>query len=100
MLHNNIDNNKCAEKAATLLNSAPILKVCASGNACHVSIFGWVIKFDCSALSPTSSTQQSNSNDVGNGNSNEVGDNKEGNEEGSYGNGDGNKGGGQATVTT
>ncbi len=100
MLRNNIDINKCAEKATTLLISAPILKVRASGNACQVAICGWAIEFDCSAWLPTSLTQQSNSNDVGNGNGNEVVGNKEGDGEGSNCSGDGDKGGGQATVTT
>ena len=78
MSRNDIDINKRTEKATTLLISAPILKVRASGNACQVAICGRVIKFDRSARSPTSSTQQSNSSDVGNGNSNKVSGNKEG----------------------
>jgi hypothetical protein len=86
---NNIDSNKRTEKAATLLISAPILKVRASGNACQVAIYGQAIEFDCSARSPTSSTQQSNSDDVGDGYGNKVGSNKEGDGKGGKGNGDG-----------
>ena len=72
MSHNDIDINKHTEKATTLLISAPILKVRASGDACQVEICSRAIEFDRSARSPTSSTQQSNSNDVGDGNGNEV----------------------------
>ncbi len=49
---------------------------------------------------PTSLAQQSNSDDVGDGSSNEVAGNTEGNGEGGKGNGDGNEGGGQAAATT
>jgi hypothetical protein len=66
---------------------------CPAG--CHVAS-----QFDCSARLPNSSTQQSNSNDVGNRNSNNMVGNKGGNGKGGKGNGDGNKGGGQATATT
>jgi hypothetical protein len=100
MLRNNIDNNKRAEKSTTRLNTAPILKVRASGDACQVAICGRAIKFDCSDRSLVSSTQQSNSNDVGDGNSNKVGGNKEGNGKGGNGNGSSNKDDGQAMATT
>jgi hypothetical protein len=69
MLHNNIDIDKCTEKAAILLFSAPILKVHASGGACRVAACNRATKFNRSARLPTSLTQQSNSHDVINGNS-------------------------------
>jgi hypothetical protein len=101
VLCNDIDINKRAEKAATLLISAPILmSEGASGEACQVAICGRVIEFNCSTRWPTSLTQQSNSNDVGNGNSNKVAGNKEGDGKAGKGNGGSNKGGGQATATT
>ncbi len=100
MSRNDIDINKRTEKATTLLISAPILKVRASGDACQVAICGWAIEFDRSIRSPTSSTQQSNSNDVGDGDGNEVAGNKEVDGEGGNRNGDSNEGGGQATATT
>ncbi len=46
-----------------------------------------MIKFDCSAWLPTSLTQQSNSDDVSNGNGNKVvGNHKEGDGKGGEGN--------------
>jgi hypothetical protein len=96
MLSNNID----IYKAATLLISAPILKVCASGNACQVAICGRAIKFECSTRLPASSTQQSNKNDVGNGDGNKVAVNSKSDGKGGNGNCDGDEGGGQAMATT
>jgi hypothetical protein len=58
-----------------------------------VAICGRAIEFDRSACLPTSLTQQSNNDDVGNGHGKEVAGNKEGN-------GNGDEGGGQATATT
>jgi hypothetical protein len=67
---------------------------------CAEGVCGQAIKHDCSARLPTSSTQQSNNNDMGNGDGNKVAGNKDGDGKGGKGNGDGNKGGGQATATT
>jgi hypothetical protein len=71
-----------------------------SCDACQVAICGQAIEFDRSARSPTSLTQQSNRNNMGDGDGNKVAGNKEGDDEGGIGNGDGGKGGRQATVTT
>jgi hypothetical protein len=69
------------------------------GGRKEVAICDRVIKFDCTARSPTSSIPQSNGDDMGNDNGNEVASNKEGDGKRGKSNGDGNEDGGQAMGT-
>jgi hypothetical protein len=57
------------------------------------AICGGVIEYDCSTQLSTSSTQQSNGDDVGNGNGKDVASYEEGDGEVGKSDGDGNKGG-------
>ncbi len=61
----------------------------------EVAICGRGIKYNHSARLPTSWTLQSNGSDVGNGDGNEVADDKEADGKGAKSNGNGDKGGGQ-----
>ncbi len=79
-------------KAGQLLFSVvKIDKSLWDGGMKEVAIHSQGIQFNCSSQPPTSSTPQSNNNDVGDGNGNNVVGNKEGNGKGGKSNGNGNK---------